>query len=80
MEDGEMITITHIRILNGNNEPALFSRIVRKVLPDEAAVKAYRKRIKEIAMRRYKKSASDINVNFHTDDRTKKSVSHKDGR
>lgn len=75
-----MITITHIRILNGNNEPALFSRVVRKVLPDEAAVKAYRKRVKEIAMRRYNKSASEINVNFHMDDRTKKCVRNKDGR
>ena len=58
-----MIHITHITILNGNSNP-LYEADCNKKISNNAHLRIYRKRVKDVALRRYKKEPEELSVMF----------------
>lgn len=59
-----MIILHEIKIINCNNNPPLYVVRVEKRLTDKEQLKAYRTRLKQIAIRRYKKELDQVHIDL----------------
>ncbi len=59
-----MIILHEIKITNGNNYPPLFQKELTRRFTNMKRLKAYRTKLKQIAMRRYSKTTDDVHVDL----------------
>ena len=59
-----MIQLTYIEIQNGNNAPILYATKANRVFNDLDELGAYKKRIRRIARKRYKRTEITVMFKF----------------